>query len=77
MNFNNFTSQTARGPRSAAQNIPFQQDCERGRHLNTFNMLFADGHVKAIRISEARKQTLLSNSSGTKGAWFAAATVFE
>jgi hypothetical protein len=40
-------------------------------------MLFADGHVKAIRISEARKQTLLSNSSGTKGAWFAAATVFE
>jgi prepilin-type processing-associated H-X9-DG protein len=69
---------TARGPRNAAQNEPFQNDCERGRHLNTFNTLFADGHVKALRISEARKQAAIVSPGNIKGgAWDARSTKFE
>lgn len=52
---------------SAAANVPAGTG---GRHLGTNNILFADGHVKGIKMSEGGSMILAGHPySGANGTW--------
>jgi prepilin-type N-terminal cleavage/methylation domain-containing protein/prepilin-type processing-associated H-X9-DG protein len=71
-------SATGKPARNAPENELYQNDCERGRHLATTNMLFVDGHVKALQAAEIRRQANLVKPGNIKGgAWNPASTDFS